>query len=410
MANNPIIQLSLCFIACKSDADWLKRKGVIDMARADKQDFCVDFWTKAPAIEEAGVNLDHNQIWTIFDQDGEGSNELLDIKICKFDKFIANKHCLFVIFESENFSDRSWHQLKQKVRERSANSQDTIPIIKIRFKNTDYPFKPKRRDIVYRCIPSEEQPAVFDRKSKKTIHVILGDFIKEISNIYEQFYETPKLGFGVLLVSQQGNFMLTERQRGSGRGKYSTIGGMMPKLSKYPSETKIADALIQVARKQMHLPKDPFQVGPMLSCTSTVKDSSHLIDLTFLAVAKNEFKVELKSDTSYKSLAKTLHKDWFDFKTMLAFYKSGKLYDPVANAFEQFCVLSSLCGMTFGGKTVCLVPEEDSYPPQYKLEVNVSSNKKAKINIPNPPLLLSYLATCVKSLKASSPFFFEKRI
>ncbi|MEV8319855.1 hypothetical protein AB0Q95_37425 [Streptomyces sp. NPDC059900] len=148
-----------------------------------------------------------------------------------------------------------------------------------------------------------------------------------LKGIKESLVEGPILGVGCLLVAcEEGTFFLSKREWKNGDQKYGTFGGPLD------SDANITGVILRHGKERFHLDDESvFTPGPLLACTNMRRGGkNHYVDMTFLFTVQRESRLRRGDDF-----------DWYDVAQMEEFWREGKLYLPVANAFLRYCALEA---------------------------------------------------------------------
>jgi hypothetical protein len=177
--------------------------------------------------------------------------------------------------------------------------------------------------------------------SAEWVHRVRVELEGVVRTIAENQTRNPNVGFGLLLVDGKCNFFLMERLRDPGKHTLGTIGG------NFERGHSIDEQLATILTKRFG-PNQALQVnlGPLLSCTNMKNSYMHYVDITFLAVIR-EGSVRTVSDASLRQiqpemLGQPAHRHrrrpfLFTLSEVARFHREGRLFTPVANAFESFC-------------------------------------------------------------------------
>ncbi|MGP3775941.1 hypothetical protein ACTWJ8_34465 [Streptomyces sp. SDT5-1] len=148
-----------------------------------------------------------------------------------------------------------------------------------------------------------------------------------LKRIKESLLEGPILGVGCLLVAcQEGTFFLSKREWKNGDQKYGTFGGPLD------SDANITDVILRHGKDRFLLDDESvFTPGPLLACTNMRRgEKNHYVDMTFLFTVPRQSSLRQGSDFA-----------WYDVAEMENFWREGRLYLPVANAFLRYCALEA---------------------------------------------------------------------
>lgn len=194
------------------------------------------------------------------------------------------------------------------------------------------------RDAVF-VVPHSGQTVTARSKSRKVLADRV-DILRALQTISENQTLNPNVGFGLLLIGQDGRFFLMERLRGPGLGTLGTVGGNFRR-----GET-IESQLETILTKRFTKPPR-VELGPLLACTSMRSSYHHYIDLTFLATTNNTAALQSVTDRGLGVVNLNLLKGkvskrrsqenryLFSFSEMAQFYHRDLLFQPVRNAFES---------------------------------------------------------------------------
>jgi ADP-ribose pyrophosphatase YjhB (NUDIX family) len=238
-----------------------------------------------------------------------------------------------------------------------------------------------------------DDPAMKLDKEARTVYEDL--LVIHMEAAIEALQKRPAVGVGVLLINRKGQFLLTKRKSSPGLGEFGTCGGRL-RMCK-----SIRQALHEHAREELGMKASDLDLGPLLSCTNMVLQGQHYVDLTFLAVARND-QVRIKGD--YRHEAIEGNRLWFDFTDVVQFW--DQLFAPVRYAFHRFCTLYVLDGLTTGISESVSVSR---YAEKAKIEFPTSLRAFPRINgLPPPEEVLRLLRTDLEEPQELSPLFFER--
>jgi len=191
-------------------------------------------------------------------------------------------------------------------------------------------------------------PSAFSRDpadhnpSAEWVHRVRAELQGVIRTIDENQTRNPNVGFGLLLVDHNCNFFLMERLREPGKHSLGTIGGNFERGHSIEAQL---DTILTRRFGQNRAPR--LELGPLLSCTNMKNSYMHYVDLTFLAViregsgsVRNVADAELRPlqpDTLGQLPPRSRRNPLlFTLSEVAAFHQEGRLFTPVANAFESF--------------------------------------------------------------------------
>jgi hypothetical protein len=182
--------------------------------------------------------------------------------------------------------------------------------------------------------PTDQDP------SAEWVHRVRTELEGVIRTIDENQTRNPNVGFGLLLVDQNCNFFLMERLREPGKHTLGTIGGNFERGHNIEAQL---DTILTRRFGSNRAPR--LELGPLLSCTNMKNSYMHYVDITFLAVIR-EGSVRNVSDAELRPLqAEALgqlpprsrrNPFLFTLSEVATFHQEGRLFTPVANAFESF--------------------------------------------------------------------------
>jgi hypothetical protein len=181
-----------------------------------------------------------------------------------------------------------------------------------------------------------------------------------IRTIDENHTRNPNVGFGLLLVDHECNFFLMERLREPGKHTFGTIGGNFERGNRIDAEL---DAILTRRFGQNRAPR--LELGPLLACTNMKNSYMHYVDITFLAVikegsARNVSDAELRrlQPEALEQLPPRSGRNPFLFtlSEVATFHREGRLFTPVANAFESFCRTVLADQLRYGRKSYMTFP------------------------------------------------------
>jgi hypothetical protein len=172
------------------------------------------------------------------------------------------------------------------------------------------------------------------------VHRVRAELQGVIRTIDENQTRNPNVGFGVLLVDNNCNFFLMERLREPGKHTLGTIGGNFERGHSIDAQL---DAILARRFGQNKAPR--LELGPLLSCTNMKNSYMHYVDMTFLAVLR-EGSVRNVSDAELRQIQPDAQGQLpprykrnpflFTLSGVATFHQEGRLFTPVANAFESF--------------------------------------------------------------------------
>lgn len=192
-------------------------------------------------------------------------------------------------------------------------------------------------------LPSEVPRDPADQgASAEWVHRVQTELDGVIRTIDENQTRNPNVGFGLLLVDRDCNFFLVERLREPGKHTLGTIGGNFERGHNIDAQL---DTILTRRFGPKRAPR--LELGPLLSCTNMKNSYLHYVDITFLAVLKdgpasvrNIADAELRRlpPEALGQLPPRSRQDPFLFtlSEVATFHKDGRLFTPVANAFESF--------------------------------------------------------------------------
>ncbi len=227
--------------------------------------------------------------------------------------------------------------------------------------NTGHPeFHAWPADRVF-ILPSDFPPGPMDQdRSAEWVHQVRAELNGVIRTIDENQTRNPNVGFGVLLVDANCNFFLMERLREPGKHTLGTIGG------DFERGHSIDEQLAAILTRRFGSNKGPrLELGPLLSCTNMKNSYMHYVDMTFLAVLR-EGSVRSVSDAELRQVqpealrhlpARTRRNPLlFTLAEVAIFHKEGRLFTPVANAFESFSRTIMADHARYGRKPTAFFP------------------------------------------------------
>ena len=222
------------------------------------------------------------------------------------------------------------------------------------------------------------------------------EFAGALKEIEENQSPEPNVGVGGLLLDAAGRFFLARRHAGVGRDKYVTFGGILLR------GMSTQEALAKYASEQLKLPPEEFSFGPGLSCTNMRRGRNHFVDLTYLALAHTSaVGVDASRHTPIgsKSAVDDSESYWHSFKDMIRHYESGRLFRPVANAFESYClwILDKELARAF--------PAIHSFNRSYRLSASSAFDSLPGVSIQD---LIGFVSRV--KCNEESPFFFESQL
>jgi hypothetical protein len=245
------------------------------------------------------------------------------------------------------------------------------------------------------CLKVPKKPSPSNKFDGHWHTMLCQEFAGALKEIEENQSPEPNVGLGGLLLDESGRFFLARRRAGIGRDRYVTFGGELLR------GMSVKEALGYYAHEQLKLPRDTFEFGPLLACTNMRRGRNHYVDLTFLVLAGSA-KVGVDAGRhepiNQRSVITDPESYWWDFKNMARYHRSGKLFRPVANAFERYCMLAAY-NMLRG-----VLPQHDSH---------VSETVAAGPALPPLPSVsaddLIHFVTRI-AWSERSPYFFESEI
>jgi hypothetical protein len=189
-------------------------------------------------------------------------------------------------------------------------------------------------------------PSAFPRDSAdqdpsaEWVHRVRAEIEGVIRTIDENQTRNPNVGFGLLLVDHNCNFFLMERLREPGKHTLGTIGGNFERGHSIDAQL---DTILARRFGPNRAPR--LELGPLLSCTNMKNSYMHYVDITFLAVIR-EGSVRNVSDAELRPLQpealghlppRSRRSPFlFTLSEVATFHQEGRLFTPVANAFESF--------------------------------------------------------------------------
>jgi hypothetical protein len=176
--------------------------------------------------------------------------------------------------------------------------------------------------------------------SAEWVHRVRAELEGIIRTIDENQTRNPNVGFGLLLVDYDCNFFLMERLREPSKHTFGTIGG---NFDRGHSIHEQLDAILARRFGPNRVPR--LELGPLLSCTNMKNSYMHYVDITFLAVIR-EGSVRNVSDAELRPIQpealghlppRSRRSPFlFTLSEVATFHHEGRLFTPVANAFESF--------------------------------------------------------------------------
>jgi hypothetical protein len=182
--------------------------------------------------------------------------------------------------------------------------------------------------------PADQDP------SAEWVHRVRAELEGVIRTIDENQTRNPNVGFGLLLVDHNCNFFLMERLREPGKHTLGTIGG------NFERGHSIDAQLDTIVNRRFGANRAPrLELGPLLSCTNMKNSYMHYVDITFLAVLRegslrnvSDAELRLLQPEALGQLPPRSRRNPFLFTLpeVATFHAEGRLFTPVANAFESF--------------------------------------------------------------------------
>lgn len=207
--------------------------------------------------------------------------------------------------------------------------------------NTGHPeFPTWPADQVFTLPSAFPQDPANQDPSAEWVHRVRAELEGVIRTIDENQTRNPNVGFGLLLVDHNCNFFLMERLREPGKHTLGTIGG------NFERGHNIDEQLDTILTRRFGPSRAPrLELGPLLSCTNMKNSYMHYVDITFLAVIR-EGSVRNVSDAELRPLQPEALGQLpprsrrspvlFTLSEVATFHQEGRLFTPVANAFESF--------------------------------------------------------------------------
>ena len=221
--------------------------------------------------------------------------------------------------------------------------------------------------------------------------------------IEENQTRNPNVGFGLLLLDHDSNCFLMERMRNPGRGKLGTIGG------NFERGHTIAEELTTVLERRFRKDRGPqVDLGPLLACTNMKSDFLHYIDLTFLAVVKGgsvndvldteliplrRETLSLLSGTSGPIKGTGGNRRMFTLAEVAVFYREGRLFTPVENAFEALCRTIFAEQLRHGPRQRILFPSI------------IDHGRMLELHLPEDPDCIRDIVSSMRNSRDALPFF-----
>jgi ADP-ribose pyrophosphatase YjhB (NUDIX family) len=236
-----------------------------------------------------------------------------------------------------------------------------------------------------------------ENRSAEWVHQVRAELDGIIRTIDENQTRNPNVGFGLLLIDNKCNFFLMERLREPGRHTLGTIGG------NFERGHSIEEQLDTILARRFGSNRAPsLELGPLLACTNMKNSYMHYVDITFLAIirdgsVRNVADAELRtvqSDAIARLPARNRRNPhMFTLSEVAAFHREGRLFTPVASAFESFCRTILADQSRYGRKPMVVFPS--------------LLNERTVINVPLPEDI-DCVRNTVHSMqwsKSTLPFF-----
>lgn len=322
--------LTLCVVACKADEEILLKSHVISTATEEGagHDFDIPDLVTTQYIKDANLHATKLYVQTFY---YDYQEEDIDVIPGLTHALQERPSAIVLIVGPYARGSSTLSRIIDYVR--SLNDlDDTTEFLVVGFSNGEQIVAHIGRST---CVTVPKKPSPRESYDGRWHISLCQAFAGALKEVEENQSPEPNVGVGGLLLDAGGRFFLARRHAGVGRDRYVTFGGILLR------GMSISDALAKYASEQLKLPPEEFSFGLMLSCTNMLRGRNHFVDLTYLTLAHTSavgVDGRRHAPINPKSAVDDSEGYWYSFKDMIRHYESGRLFRPVANAFESYCL------------------------------------------------------------------------